>query len=163
MCIRDRLNRLQQEQIVDYKPSKDKPQLIFLQERVAAENMTIDRDLYEFRKNRSWQNIKASINYASTLSCRSKMLLAYFGETSAAPCGICDFCLGRHITDLSNKEYLYFKKRIRELLESTPLKLDQLAEKFSRSEEPKALKTIEYLLDNNFLQQLDDETFSWNI
>ena len=32
--------------------------------------------------------------------CRSRMLLAYFGETEASPCGACDVCLRKHPSGL---------------------------------------------------------------
>ena len=34
-------------------------------------------------------------------TCRSRMLLAYFGEQDSAPCGACDVCLRKHPTGLT--------------------------------------------------------------
>ena len=33
-------------------------------------------------------------------TCRSRMLLAYFGETESTPCGACDVCLRKHPSGL---------------------------------------------------------------
>jgi len=44
------LGKLQQDHIIDYIPAKDKPQLIFTKERVDVDVLTIDKELFEFRK-----------------------------------------------------------------------------------------------------------------
>jgi ATP-dependent DNA helicase RecQ len=41
----------QKEEMLLYEPLNEKPQLIYLRERVAAENLTIDLQKFKFRKN----------------------------------------------------------------------------------------------------------------
>ena len=46
------------------------------------------------------------MHYATSLSpCRSKQLVAYFGEKDAVRCGRCDVCLNRNRTQLSEWEF----------------------------------------------------------
>ncbi|MEO8802947.1 MAG: DNA helicase RecQ [Rudaea sp.] len=47
----------------------------------------------EERKRVERSKLDALLAYAETIRCRRQRLLAYFGETFAAPCGHCDNCL----------------------------------------------------------------------
>ena len=50
--------------------------------------------MYEVRRERLAERIEAMIAYASASdTCRSQLLLRYFGEEESAPCGMCDVCL----------------------------------------------------------------------
>ena len=44
---------MQKEGIIEYHPQKDKPQISFLMERVRIENLTIDKNRYDFLKKRA--------------------------------------------------------------------------------------------------------------
>jgi ATP-dependent DNA helicase RecQ len=87
------LQLLHGEGIIEYTPSKDQPQLIFTRERVPAEQMDIDQELYHFRQEQHRLRMEAMLNYLQREQCRSQLLLAYFGQPDAPPCGICDSCL----------------------------------------------------------------------
>ncbi|MBQ2541225.1 MAG: RecQ family ATP-dependent DNA helicase [Paludibacteraceae bacterium] len=51
--------------------------------------------VYEERQAHFSRKIQAMLEYAGqTRFCREQILLSYFGETDAAPCGHCDVCLG---------------------------------------------------------------------
>ena len=109
--LQQAFQKLQQDGIIDYRPPKDKPQLVFLRERADADNLTIDRQRFHFRKTRHLDRIQAAIRYAESNICRARQLLAYFGEPDAAACGICDVCTGRNKTDLSGEDYEKLKKK----------------------------------------------------
>jgi len=47
----------------------------------------------ELFKRAQRQKLDALVGLCETASCRRQLLLAYFGETGAAPCGNCDNCL----------------------------------------------------------------------
>lgn len=49
--------------------------------------------IYEDRQTRFVSKLQAMVEYAEqTQFCREQVLLAYFGEKNAAPCGHCDVC-----------------------------------------------------------------------
>lgn len=151
---------LQQAGIIDYRPQKEQPQLTFLRERVDPKNLTIDTDLFNFRKKRYRHRIKKSVAYAGEPTCRSQQLLRYFGQTDAETCGRCDVCLGRTKTELSTEEFERYKTKIAKILEKESLLLKQVVEAFAPHREYQVLKAIEYLLDNGLIQK-EGEELTW--
>jgi len=47
----------------------------------------------ESRKRVEREKLNALVGYCETAGCRRQVLLRYFGETAAQPCGNCDVCL----------------------------------------------------------------------
>ncbi len=153
--LRKAFQQLQQEGIIQYRPQKDQPQLIFTQERVDGHNLTIDRERYQLLQKRQGERIQQAIAYAEQAKCRHQQLLAYFGETEVAPCGICDVCLGRTKTDLSDTDFELIRERLLELLASEALALNTLVEHFSPKKREQVLQALQYLLEEEILQEQD--------
>ncbi len=147
------LDLLQKDNIIEYFPQTDKPQLIFLHERVDANDLTIDFELYEFRRKRHGERIQKAIAYAESPVCRSRQLLNYFGEKNDKDCGICDVCLGRTKAELSNADYDAIKTKIQEKLTGEGLTLEALMAIFSSGSHDKVLRVLEYLVDEGFVEQ----------
>lgn len=58
--------------------------------------ITIPEAVYEKKRSRFVEGLRQMIEYASeTQFCRQQVLLSYFGEHDAAPCGTCDVCRSR--------------------------------------------------------------------
>ena len=88
------LKSLSMKKILDFIPQKRVPYIKYLQRREESRHIHIPPSIYEDLKKRFTQRITHMINYASsTDSCRSRMLLSYFGEQVKNDCGICDVCL----------------------------------------------------------------------
>ena len=160
MALGNALKILQQDRIIEYRPAKDTPQIIFLQDRLDADNLNFDLERYNFRKKRGKNRIIKAIAYASQPRCRSQQLLAYFNEKEAKPCGICDVCLGRTSTDLHVETYTTLKKKIQQILSKEVLPLEQVVESFAPKREFQVLKAMEYLLDEGFIEQTE-KGFLW--
>ena len=78
----------------DYAPRKKTPYIIYTRERVESNRLNIPPAVYEERKARYEQRIKAMLEYVTNdTACRSRMLLHYFGEQNEHDCGQCDTCL----------------------------------------------------------------------
>jgi ATP-dependent DNA helicase RecQ len=150
------LNHLHKEGVIDYHPAKDKPQLFLLQERVDADNLTIDLERFNFRKKRFRERIESACAYATTPVCRPQQLLRYFGESSE-PCGACDVCLGRTQTELSPEDYERYKSKISQLLLKEKLTERQVLEAFSSNRQNLVLKTLEFMLDEGLLQRVEEK------
>ena len=160
--VKQNLDLLKKENIVNYIPQKDTPQLTFLQERVAADNLTIDFAGYNTRRKRQYERIQKAIGYVEQAICRSQQLLSYFGEKNSPPCGICDVCLGRTKTEVDDQSFEKLKQKIYSLLKREPLSLEEVVQSFSPKWENQVLKTMEYLLDEGFVEQDGEGNFNWN-
>jgi ATP-dependent DNA helicase RecQ len=87
------LVQLQAWRIIDYTPAKESPQLYFLRDRPAAEELYIDPVQYRERKEQYAGRVRAMLRYLKESQCRSRYLAHYFGDKDATDCGICDNCL----------------------------------------------------------------------
>jgi len=150
------LEMAQKEGILEYQPRKEKPQLVFTRERVAAENMTIDLVLFHFRKQRAEERVERAIQYAETRRCRNRQLLAYFGETESKTCGICDVCTGRNKATLPAEIFEAMERKIREVLRHEALPLGEILQAFSLKRQETVAQVLGYLLDENRMEE--DET-----
>jgi ATP-dependent DNA helicase RecQ len=141
---------LARRRVVQYIPGKRTPYLIYTRERQDAERMVIPREAYEDRKESFEQRVKAMISYVSgTHQCRSRSLLAYFGEKETEDCGQCDVCLNRKRQALSPHEEEAQAKRLAEeilsLLREGPLTLRALTDRLP-ADSAQVHQTVERLL-----------------
>ena len=82
---------LAQRGIITYIPRTIGCSLEMTNEREAE--IYLSPAIYEERRTRYIQKLQAMVEYAEqTQFCREQVLLAYFGETNAAPCWHCDVC-----------------------------------------------------------------------
>lgn len=108
---------LGKRRIISYIPYKKTPYIRFAQKRVETERILISREIYENRKEKYEARIQAMIDYATRDDlCRSRMLLAYFGETSEENCLACDVCLKKNSAGISQGLAENVEKRITALL-----------------------------------------------
>ncbi|MFN0034895.1 MAG: ATP-dependent DNA helicase RecQ [Saprospiraceae bacterium] len=141
----------QSEGLLLYEPRKEKPQLTFIRERVAAENLTIDQQKFNLRKQRAEERMERAIQFAETRQCRSQQLLAYFGEPDSKRCGICDVCTGRNKTDLPAATFEVYEKKIREVLRLERLTFEETLQAFAPQRQGAVTQVLNYMLDEKKL------------
>ncbi len=91
--IYEKLRALTRMKIIIYNPQKKTSLLTFTRERVHEKELKLPASVYADRKRDMLHRIESVIEYCeSTDMCRSQILLHYFGETDAPPCGVCDVC-----------------------------------------------------------------------
>lgn len=146
LALRSLLQLLHKQQIIDYLPMKDKPQLTFLKERAAPENVRIEEGIYKFRKKRQAEKITAVVAYCETNVCRSQQLTRYFGEENAAVCGVCDVCLAEKKALKAAAVREKMVERIKETLRAAPQNSQQLVDIFNSLEQAEALNIINALV-----------------
>ncbi len=94
------LKVLSAKHVVHFIPRKQIPYIRYMQRREDSEHVSLPPSIYEDRLTQYRQRIEAMLRYAkSNDTCRSRQLLAYFGEQTAEDCGQCDVCLSPHQTD----------------------------------------------------------------
>lgn len=82
--------------IIRYIPRSKEPMLTFLVDRVAPEDFFLPKESYKILKARFKERLDAIVGYVkSDDKCRTKLLLAYFGEKLKDDCGQCDVCRRR--------------------------------------------------------------------
>ncbi|MBQ9237278.1 MAG: RecQ family ATP-dependent DNA helicase [Prevotella sp.] len=96
------LKSLSQRHIIRYVPRRDVPSITYLTQRIPSAQLAISRNIYEELYSRMSERIAEMLRYlTSTDTCRSTMLLRYFGEDDAKPCCHCDVCLSESSTTIS--------------------------------------------------------------
>jgi ATP-dependent DNA helicase RecQ len=154
------LDLLQTEGIIKYRPQKDSPQIIFLKERARADNLEIDQQMYNFRKKQHKKRMESAILYAEKPICRSKQLLAWFGQKDVQKCGLCDVCTGRTKTDLDEEDFERYRQKIQVILTREHLTLEEVVQSFNPRREAAVMKSIEYLMDEEFIEK-EDGKLKW--
>ena len=149
--IYDILVMLTQRRILHYIPRKKTPFIIYTRERQEKDRIHIGREVYEDRKESYVSRIQAMIEYASAEdTCRSQMLLNYFGEKNGHHCGQCDTCLRKHASGLKLGEFLNIEEQIRKTLAESPCRQDQLVARMEANEE-KINQTVHFLLSEEII------------
>jgi len=152
---------LQKEQIIDYHPQKEKPQLFFVNGRMDAITIAFDHTGYHFRKEQQQKRMQQAIAYAEAEACRPQKLLAYFGETNAEPCGQCDYCLDlKKKHQLLPQDYERYRKKLQLVLGPDTLSLEEILAAFAAAKKERVLKALEYLLEEGQIRQIN-ELFEW--
>lgn len=79
--------------IVEWEPVEDGPKLFFHSYRVDSKNLVLDMTRIGSLKSRHESRVRAMLDFVNEQrSCRSIVLLNYFGEKTDQPCGHCDHC-----------------------------------------------------------------------
>lgn len=103
--------------VIRYIPARRTPSLTWLQKRVDTSRLVLTREVYEDRREGYERRIAAMKRYAQCENiCRSRLLLEYFGEKSAKPCGKCDNCRRRRPNGLRYAEEELLRDKVLELL-----------------------------------------------
>lgn len=154
------LERLQKFELVDYVPQTDKPMLTFLEERIAEEQLILPDNQYAALKKERRQKLEAALHYAaSTDSCRSNLLLEYFGEKPTQLCGQCDYCLGWQQDVLNDAIIRLLQPKIIAALD-TRKTIEALANSIEFEPKKLLIECIRWMIDQNIIVCDADEKLS---
>lgn len=110
------LKLLNQKHILRFIPHKRTPVIRYKQRREDPEHLIFPKDAYDNRKKQFIERIEAMAAYAaSTDTCRSQLLLRYFGEDTGTECGTCDVCLEHRHEIVNDKTIAETEAEIRSL------------------------------------------------
>ena len=94
------LKSLAARHIIKFIPRRKIPFITYTRDRVDGDKVVIPKEVWESRREQYEKRIKSMIHYAKNdEECRSKQLLAYFGEENDSECKQCDVCLANREED----------------------------------------------------------------
>jgi len=134
--------------LIEYNPSKNKPQIGYIGNRLPAEAVHIDSVWYNQRKIWKLDMLQGVRDYLFQPECRSALLLKYFGEATDNECGICDTCINRARRKKWGDKLPLIMTQIEQILEKDPQTIETILNSFPASE----LKVVKFAL-----QELGDE------
>lgn len=151
---------LSKTKYINYAPQKKTSFIVYPTTREETQYVRIPTDVYEKRKKNFEDRIGAMINYVEKEDvCRSKMLLAYFNETDAKNCGICDVCLKRNKIGLSHYEFEKIGELLIESFTNTKsFRIKELIEslKFSFADIDKVNAVLQFLVNQGVFHLEND-------
>ena len=151
--IKKDLDQLHRFGIIHYEPQKDTPQLYFPCNRVKAEELSVNIELYHRRKEKFIARVKNMVQYVQELvTCRSKMIGGYFGDSKLHNCNVCDNCLRQKKIHINEKEFEKISQLIQNVLAPQPLPSKELIDRLGTVKKEKAWKVIEFLQAENKLE-----------
>ncbi len=105
------LKNLAARHIIKFIPRRKIPFISYTRDRVDGNKVQIPQEVWEGRREQYMKRIQSMLQYAKNDEiCRSRQLLAYFGEHNETKCQQCDVCLAKE-TEEKEKE---FRRKIAE-------------------------------------------------
>jgi ATP-dependent DNA helicase RecQ len=154
------LKHLRKSKVIDYIPKNRTPYIYFSKERIDLKRLKISKENYDLRKKDFAGRVNAVIGYATNkTTCRSRLLLQYFGETDSSRCGSCDVCQSQARMEMSSFEFENLSKKVQELL-ADPLTYEKLLLKLQGDRE-KMMEVVKWLLDNEKIIYRVDNKLEW--
>ncbi|MFT5601340.1 MAG: ATP-dependent DNA helicase RecQ [Flavobacteriales bacterium] len=157
--VKKHLHELNELKVLIYEPRTTHSAITFLQPRMDPKYIRLDAQVYQGLKNIEEQNVNAIIKYAyGTDKCRSQVLLNYFGESKAQPCGTCDICVRQKKFLETAKNTVQIQEAVISMLESgtgfaeTKQIIKDISVRFSMDN---VKKTVSWMIDNNILEVND--------
>jgi len=161
--VADTLKKLDQLNVLKYIPQILKPQLVFLTPRLDKNSLDISPHNYNEREKAASERLEAVIHYAdSSITCRSRLLLSYFGEKDCEACGRCDVCLKYDKAKIGNKEFDSIYQKIRSVLLENEATVEDLIRHMGERREEKVLEVIRWLMDQEKVIKLKNTCLRWN-
>ncbi|PKR79980.1 RecQ family ATP-dependent DNA helicase [Brumimicrobium salinarum] len=148
------LQYLERQGLADISWQSELPQVTLLHERLPDEYMQIDKKVYQNRKDTAYKKLKAMLNFVQEPTCRSILLLKYFGQQGEA-CGKCDVCLAEERSNYTAEE---LQEIILSLLKEKKHSLDELLSAIKGVERPNLTGLLNWMMDEDMINY-DDGVF----
>jgi ATP-dependent DNA helicase RecQ len=151
--IKKQLAELHRYHVIDYVPQKDRSQILFLRNRIKAEDLFIDVRALNTRKQKFIDRIGGIVEYIhESGECRSKMIASYFDDHEVRDCRICDNCLRRKAIHLSREEFEVINQQIVDSLKEQSIHTRDLLQNLKGIKKEKAWKVINFLQSENKIE-----------
>lgn len=160
--IEQALRHLHNMGVLEYKPATDGPQLFFHHYRVDSRHLVIDTARINRLRQAHEQRTAEMIRFLERRDiCRSRILLPYFGETTTANCGHCDYCARGHASN-SWSEAAIIEALHTMLRSGVAVNVQQLTSQFPVGIMSRVLEVIRALVDDGILTWHKNNTLTAN-
>jgi len=154
--VKQYLLKLQSLNVIRYLPKKRTAMVVYLEERLDEKSIYISKETYHNRKLRYIERAEAMLNYSIDKdTCRSQLLLAYFGEHDTPACGYCEICRENRKKEMQREEFNFIKNEISAVLSLGPLGINELLKKIPIKKE-RLIEIVRWMLDNDLLINKND-------
>jgi ATP-dependent DNA helicase RecQ len=148
--IKRLLIKLQQLEIVKYQEQNSNPQLTFIKARKDVQALQLNEVKWKKRKEYEKNKLNRISDYIITKkTCRSKMLLHYFGEENSEKCGVCDVCVLEKRKNIKDKEFLRISNKIKEYLQKKEHSLEEICTLLPNTNEQEIINILNFLFVND--------------
>ncbi|GAA4739058.1 RecQ family ATP-dependent DNA helicase [Flavisolibacter ginsenosidimutans] len=148
-AVKENLQKISAYGIVRYTPQNDAPQLMFLKNRVATNDLRINLAAYNSRKEVFVARVQKMIQYIRSSSCRSRFTGHYFGDAEANDCGVCDNCLQKKKSLLTTEEFERITSAILGLLGQNAFSIADLIGELKTFRTEKVWEVLRFLQAEN--------------
>ena len=146
--VKAMLTQMNEMHVVEYRPCPTKPQIVFLSERIDENDILLSESNYSHLKQAAHQRLDAMLQYISTGNvCRSRQLLAYFGEEQQQDCGRCDVCQDRHLSPAAIESSV-----LAMLADGRRMTVNEIVARFETQKPQAVHDTLRRLLDSGDLR-----------
>lgn len=154
------LKEIQKAGLIDYIQQNQKPQIIFITERLDSNDIVLSKTFYTERKKEAFQKFDAIVAYAeSEIDCRSLTLVRYFGENNSQRCDVCDTCLKRNRAELDAKKSVKIEKEIEKIVKVHSISITDIIKKMPDCKENEVLTIVRCMIEDGKLN-IDGEMVS---
>jgi ATP-dependent DNA helicase RecQ len=155
------LNKLVQLEIVKYAPKNNNSQITYLKVRKDTEKLYLAEKKWEERKKCEQEKLDKITNYIIDKgSCRSKLLLHYFGEQESNKCGKCDYCINEKRQKIKESEYKEITSKLEIFLKDKELTIEEICVLMPNYHEQQLISIIQYLFDNELVGKYGNK-YQW--
>ena len=151
--VKECLETLHRLQYIDYVPQSDAPKITFLSPRIASAEINFDDERSAFLKKVETDKLESALHYVKQHdTCRSMVILKYFDETSAKPCGVCDVCMERIKKEMPDARFKQIYNAIEKAIFEKPLTADALIKTLNAFPPSEINHVLQYLLRSEVLE-----------
>ncbi len=151
------LQKLKDKEVIDYQAKNNDALLIF--NEVREDERTINRvSKYLDKQNKlKKEQLQSVLEYVkNTSTCKSRLILNYFGETKTKNCNICSYCISKNKTPTNT---ITLAQEIIALITAAPFNSREIQNKTQHSSQD-VIFVLQQLLENNLVIVLPNNKYT---
>lgn len=149
------LNKLHQMGVWDYQQRMEDDSITWIRPRM--QEAWIDTELYAQLTLMASKRVDAMQRYVSSQdTCRSVILLEYFGEKNTNNCGLCDVCRSKKYPGLSLKQLKEWTKRLEAWEKGKKFGEQELQGAIPEASEMHLIALLQWMSDEGIVKRTED-------